>query len=104
MDPGIEGLIEVASPPQAAGKRGRLVSHDWDAIVAELGRRPWRYFVARNIPSNTVPGLRERHPEIEFLGHDYRLRFRQADKQPQKVCDLYVRWTGGQHVPVEDPE
>lgn len=92
--PMVEGLIEVESPPNSAGRRGRVASHDWGRIAEELKLRPHRWFLARNIPSNLVPRLRERYPDIEFLGHN-RHSQEAGDGRRYTVCDVYVSWPKG---------
>lgn len=99
MEPMIEGLIEVSSPPQSAGRRGRVTNRDWAAIVEVLRARPWRWYLARNEPAANVPRLRERYPDIEFAGHNRHLAQTARNGAYREVADLYVRSTGKRAAP-----
>lgn len=91
MEPMIQGLFEVASPPNGAGQRGKVARYDWDAIANELRRRPHRGFVALNVRSDEVDDLKAYYPDITFLGMTHRMVKTPSGKET-KTCDVYMRF------------
>lgn len=94
MEPMIEGLVEVASPPNNAGKRGRAPSRDWAAIAERLRGQPWKWYAAYDEPAGNLPDLRRAYPEIRFAGHNNRVVKTTRDSEEKAICDVYVCWTG----------
>jgi hypothetical protein len=98
MEPAPEGLVEVASPPASAGKRGiKIRNRDWELIVEFLRARPWRRFLVMDEPAGWLSDLRKKYPDIEFVGHNNHLAETAKGLGHRQVCDIYVRCTEGKH-------
>lgn len=91
MQPMVQGLFEVASPPNGAGQRGKVSRYDWDIITEELRRRPHRGFVALFVRSDEVVDLKARYLDITFLAYGHHV-VRSAGGKETKMCNVYVRF------------
>jgi hypothetical protein len=89
----IEGLIEVATFPNSAGRRGRVPRHDWAAIVDYVRERPGRRYICLNVPGPLLDRLVQRYPDVTFRGYNHRWELPLRGQQ-RRVCDVGIEWTG----------
>jgi hypothetical protein len=91
MEPPIEGMYEVATPPHVAGKKGQVPQRNWPLIVEWVRQRPHRVFCAPGVKTGDHDRLKTEYPDVEFLGTDHRIKKSPTGKEFQ-VVDVWVRY------------
>lgn len=88
-----QGGVEVSAPPNGAGRRGRVMKHDWDLIAAWVRDHPRRWFRYTPVIAGDLDRLKKRYPNILFLGDNYWIQT-MSDRSARRVCDVYVATKG----------
>jgi hypothetical protein len=91
MEPLPEGLYEVSTPPNGAGKRGKTPAYDWSAIVGWARANPNRTACARGVKADDHKEVKALYPDVQFLGLSHRMRKSPNGKETQ-VVDVWVRF------------
>lgn len=101
--PAPEGGVVVASPPAAAGRRGRPTSdlnstYNWSAITAWLRERPGVWARYGPVKTNHVPLITAEYPDMTVLGFKHHLvHAANPTKELMKWCDVFIAYQPEDH-------